>query len=126
MTLLSLPAVTPAQMSSRTFSAGTLVLLAALAFPVVAMEGYQLFQVSMMLSYAITLLGLNLLTGWTGQISVGHGAFVALGAYVAALLMKWFGLPYWLAIPAATLCRSVRAFCSASRRCALKAITSRC
>jgi branched-chain amino acid transport system permease protein len=103
MTLLSLPAITTAQTSPRSLGSGTLVLLAALAFPLVAMEGYQLFQVSMMLSYAVTLLGLNLLTGWTGQISVGHGAFVALGAYVAALLMKWFGLPYWLAIPAATI-----------------------
>lgn len=85
----------------RAVSIGVVVLGAALAAPVLLMEGYQLFQASMMLSYAVTLLGLNLLTGWTGQISVGHGAFVALGAYVAAFVMTRFGIPYWLAIPLA-------------------------
>ena len=37
--------------------------------------------------YAIALLGLNMLTGYNGQISLGHGAFYAIGAYTAAVLM---------------------------------------
>ena len=48
-----------------------------------------------MLVYAIALLGLNILTGYNGQISLGHGAFYAIGAYVAAILMDKFGVPYW-------------------------------
>jgi ABC-type branched-subunit amino acid transport system permease subunit len=82
----------------RTTSA--LLLLLALAFPFLA-EGYVVFQATMVLSYAVALLGLNILTGYNGQISLGHGAFYALGAYTAAILMDRFGLPYWATIPAA-------------------------
>jgi branched-chain amino acid transport system permease protein len=55
----------------------------------------------MVLAYAIVLLGLNMLTGYNGQISLGHGAFYAIGAYTAAILMDRFGVPYWLTIPVA-------------------------
>jgi len=53
------------------------------------------------LVYAIALLGLNILTGYNGQISLGHGAFYALGAYCAAILMDKLGAPYWMTVPAA-------------------------
>jgi branched-chain amino acid transport system permease protein len=46
---------------------------------------------------------LMVLTGFAGQISLGHAAFLALGAYTAAILGERFGLPFWLAIPAAGL-----------------------
>jgi branched-chain amino acid transport system permease protein len=49
--------------------------------------------------YAIVLMGLNILTGYNGQISLGHGAFYAVGAYTAAILMEHFGFPYWATIP---------------------------
>src|SRR5450830_1894159 len=78
--------------------------LAALALAlslVWLLKGYQLFQATLVLSYAIALLGLNILTGYNGQISLGHGAFYAVGAYVAAILMDQFGVPYWLTVPAA-------------------------
>jgi branched-chain amino acid transport system permease protein len=51
--------------------------------------------------YAIALLGLNILTGYNGQISLGHGAFYAIGAYVAAILMDKLGVPYWATLPVA-------------------------
>ena len=51
--------------------------------------------------YAIALLGLNILTGYNGQISLGHGAFYAIGAYVAAILMDKMGAPYWATVPVA-------------------------
>ncbi len=54
-----------------------------------------------MLVYAIALLGLNMLTGYNGQISLGHGAFYAIGAYCTAVLMDKFGVPYWATLPAA-------------------------
>src|SRR5271154_7345492 len=75
--------------------------LIALAFPFFA-SGYHIYQGSQVLILAIALLGLNLLTGYNGQISLGHGAFFAIGGYGAAILIVKFGLPYWLAIPIAS------------------------
>lgn len=63
------------------------------------------FQLTMAMVYAIALLGLNMLTGYNGQVSLGHGALYAIGAYVAAILMNTYGWPYWLSIwPAGIVC----------------------
>ena len=62
---------------------------------------YRVFQFTLVLAYAIALLGLNMLTGYNGQISLGHGAFYAIGAYTAAILMDKLGMPYWATIPIA-------------------------
>jgi branched-chain amino acid transport system permease protein len=62
---------------------------------------YRLFLVSTMIIAAIAVLGLNLLTGFNGQISLGHGAFYAVGAYTAAILMDQLNVPYWATLPAA-------------------------
>lgn len=62
---------------------------------------YYLFMGQSMLIYAIAVLGLNLLIGFNGQISLGHSAFFAVGAYAAAILMVHASVPYWLAIPLA-------------------------
>jgi branched-chain amino acid transport system permease protein len=78
------------------------VLACALAFPFLA-SGYHLYQGAQVLILAIALLGLNLLTGFNGQISLGHGAFFAIGGYGAAILTAKFGVPYWAAIPLASL-----------------------
>ena len=67
------------------------------------LPSYMVFQLTMVLAYALALLGLNLLVGFNGQISLGHGAFFALGAYTAAMLMEHAGWPYWATIPAAAL-----------------------
>lgn len=91
--------------SSPLFSArvwAPVFLLLALGLPFVA-KGYQIFQATMVLSYAVALLGLNILTGYNGQISLGHGAFYALGAYTTGMLMEHAGMPYWLTIPCAAL-----------------------
>jgi len=78
-----------------------LILLAlACALPFVV-SNYRVFQLTLVLVYAIALLGLNILTGYSGQISLGHGAFYALGAYCAAILMDKAGVPYWATLPAA-------------------------
>jgi branched-chain amino acid transport system permease protein len=47
--------------------------------------------------FAIALLGLNLLTGFNGRISLGQGAFFAIGGDGAAILTVKFGVPYWAA-----------------------------
>jgi branched-chain amino acid transport system permease protein len=81
-----------------------LLLLAACALPFF-LSNYSTFQLTMVLVYAIALLGLNILTGYNGQISLGHGAFYAIGAYATAVLMDKFGWPYWATLPvAAAVC----------------------
>ena len=60
-------------------------------------------QLSYVGTFAIALLGLVVLTGWTGQISLGHGAFMAIGAYVTAILSVDHGVPDLLTLPAAGL-----------------------
>lgn len=64
---------------------------------------FTFLQLSLMLVFAIAVLGLNLLTGFNGQISLGHGAFFAVGAYVAAIMIDQGNLPYWSTLPAAAL-----------------------
>lgn len=78
------------------------VVALACALPFVVSD-YRLFQLTMVIVYAIALLGLNVLTGFNGQISLGHGAFYAIGAYTAAIAMAHAGLPYWATIPLAGL-----------------------
>ena len=67
------------------------------------MSGYHLYQFAQVMIYAVALLGLNLLTGFNGQLSLGHGAFFAVGGYGAAILIVKLGLPYYAAIPLASL-----------------------
>ena len=68
-------------------------------------SSYRLFLVSTMIIAAIAVLGLNLLTGFNGQISLGHGAFYAVGAYAAAILMDQYDVPYYATLPiAAVVC----------------------
>jgi branched-chain amino acid transport system permease protein len=82
-------------------AAGTALLLA----PMFMLSGYHLFQLTTAAIYAIAVLGLGLVTGTTGQISLGHGAFYAIGAYAAAIPMTGFDWPYWATLPvAAALC----------------------
>lgn len=64
-------------------------------------SGYVLVQATQILVYAVAILGLNILGGYNGQISLGHGAFMAIGGYVAAVLIAKLGLPFWIAIPTA-------------------------
>ena len=66
-------------------------------------SNYSFLQLNLAIMFAIAVLGLNLLTGFNGQISLGHGAFLAIGGYVTAVLMARFGWPYWATLPAAAL-----------------------
>jgi branched-chain amino acid transport system permease protein len=64
---------------------------------------YRIFQATTIAMWAIVALGLNILTGYNGQISLGHGAFVALGGYTSAILMFDHNWPFWATIPIAGL-----------------------
>jgi branched-chain amino acid transport system permease protein len=60
--------------------------------------------------YLLALIGLNILTGYTGQISLGHGAFMAIGGYTTAILMSDHGVKDVWTIPAAALVAGVAGF----------------
>jgi branched-chain amino acid transport system permease protein len=80
------------------------LLLAAVALPFF-FSSYRVSQFTLVLAYAVAALGLNLLVGYSGQISLGHGAFFALGAYVTAILVSKHGWPHLATIPvAAAIC----------------------
>ena len=71
---------------------------------------YRVGQFTQALSLAVAVLGLNLLVGYSGQISLGHGAFFALGAYVSAILILDVGVPYLLTLPIAGAACAVAGF----------------
>lgn len=79
----------------------------ALAVAIVVMpaflSGYREQQAAYVGLYTIALLGLNVLTGYTGQISLGHGAFMAVGGYTTAILMTDHGVKDVYTIPAAAV-----------------------
>ena len=86
--------------SKAVWIATALAVAAVLVLPFLV-KNYRVFQFNLVLIYAIAVLGLNILTGFNGQISLGHGAFYAIGAYAAAILMERFGVPYWATLPVA-------------------------
>jgi branched-chain amino acid transport system permease protein len=83
---------------------------------------YRVFQLTLVLAYAIALLGLNMLTGYNGQISLGHGAFYAIGAYTAAILMDKLGSRTGRRSRSPAPSASSSASCSACRRFASKGL----
>ncbi len=64
---------------------------------------YYLSILNLILIATVGAVGLNILVGYTGQISIGHGAFMSVGAYTAANLIVRLGMPFWVAIPAGGL-----------------------
>jgi branched-chain amino acid transport system permease protein len=79
---------------------GGLVILAVIPF---VTKNFYIFQITLALIYAIAILGLNLLTGFNGQFSLGHSAFYAIGAYTAAIMMENMGIHYAWTLPAAAI-----------------------
>jgi branched-chain amino acid transport system permease protein len=87
--------------STRWLAAGVgLALVLAVVLPFL-LSGFRVFQFTQVGIYAIALLGLNILTGYNGQISLGHGAFYALGAYTTAIMIDRWSVPYGWTIPSA-------------------------
>lgn len=76
-------------------------MLAVAVLPVFVLSDYNLFRMTLVSSYALAVLGLNLVMGFGGQISLGHGAFYAVGAYTTGVLVGSYDAPYWATFPAA-------------------------
>jgi branched-chain amino acid transport system permease protein len=77
------------------------LLAAAVMLPFVITDNYLLHLAIMALFYVILASSLNLVVGYIGEFSLGHTAFLGVGAYAAALFSSRFGLPMWMTIPLA-------------------------
>jgi branched-chain amino acid transport system permease protein len=77
---------------------GWLLLLAlGLAFPFMAKNDYQLTVMTTAYIFALATLGLNLITGYTGQYNLAHSGFMAVGAYTVGILTVDHQVPFWIA-----------------------------
>jgi branched-chain amino acid transport system permease protein len=87
---------------AMTLSTGTslTVLLVLLLIPLLV-KNFIIFQMTMLLIYGLAVLALNILTGGSGQFSLGQSAFYAIGAYTSAILMEDFNVNYALTLPIA-------------------------
>ncbi|HEX3954711.1 MAG TPA: branched-chain amino acid ABC transporter permease [Stellaceae bacterium] len=75
--------------------AGLFIVIVPLTF-----NEYYVSLLNLTLIAVVGALGLNILVGYTGQISIGHGAFMSVGAYTAANLVTQLHAPFWITIPA--------------------------
>lgn len=87
-----------------------IVLIAFLALFPFLFKNYYVYVANYMAINVIVVIGLNLLVGYTGQISLGHSGFFAIGAYGTLALMSKVGLPFVIALPAAALATALFGF----------------
>jgi branched-chain amino acid transport system permease protein len=86
------------------------VFVAAVALTPLALDSFQAYEFARVGAFFIAICGLNILTGYTGQISLGHGAFMAIGGYTTAILVADHGVdPVWT-IPIAGLVAGAAGF----------------
>src|SRR3954454_14411384 len=98
------PAIEAVPKRAMTLGLGTsLVMLALLLLVPLFVKNFVIFQLTMLLIYGIAALALNILTGGSGQFSLGQIAFYAVGAYTSAILMEHAGMNYALTLPVAGL-----------------------
>ncbi|MBM3118923.1 MAG: branched-chain amino acid ABC transporter permease [Chloroflexi bacterium] len=90
-----------AVLRTRTHWAMIAALFMVLAILPLILSSHILTVINIMLIVMIAVLGLNIVTGYCGQINFGQAAFMAVGAYSSGLLMNHFGLSFWLCLPAA-------------------------
>jgi len=86
------------------------ILIAFLALFPFLFKNYYVYVANYMAINVIVAIGLNILVGYTGQISLGHSGFFAIGAYATIALMAKVGLPFVIALPAAALATAVFGF----------------
>ena len=101
-TVTEAPAVEAVPKRAMTLGYGTsLVVLVLLIVVPLFVKNFIIFQLTMLLIYALAVLALNILTGGSGQFSLGQSAFYAVGAYTSAILMEHAGINYALTLPVA-------------------------
>lgn len=81
-----------------------LLLALAIVFPFVASNEYHIYVMALAFVWAIAVYGMNIITGYCGQLNLAHGGFFAIGAYAVAILTVDHGWPFWPAFVVAGLC----------------------
>src|SRR6266702_1891122 len=94
---MRLPVFAYARPKDFAFTALAAVVIAVL--PLVLNDPFFILVLQSLAYLFIVVLGLDILVGWTGQISLGHAGLYAVGAYTSALLTTRLGLPFWLSAP---------------------------
>lgn len=90
------------------YNIGLLVIVVILfCIPLVVKNNYVMYIVDLILIYVILALGLDLLVGRTGQVSLGHGGFFGIGAYIAAIFSTKMGMSFWLTFPTAIIITAI-------------------
>jgi len=84
------------------WTVAALLVLFAVVAPL-SLHEYYLSIINLVMIAVVGALGLNILVGYTGQISIGHAAFMSVGAYTAANLAVKAHLPFWITLPAGGL-----------------------
>src|ERR1043166_8183608 len=80
-----------------------IVWAALLPLPLLLNNAYTQFVVNVMAINIILAVGLNIVKGFAGQVTVGHVALMAIGAYSSAVVSTMLGFPFWIALPTAML-----------------------
>jgi len=88
-------------MSNKLRIVSILGLLALFLVPVVEHNPYYVHLIETVLIYAILLFGLDIVVGYTGQVSLGHAGLFGIGAYTAGVLVLKLSWPFYLAVPGA-------------------------
>ncbi len=96
-------------MKNRRLLLSVVAVAIAVMLPFVV-KNFLIFQLTLAMVYAIAILGLNLLTGFNGQFSLGHSAFFGIGAYTAAILMDQGDVAYYWTLPAAGIVCMISGF----------------
>ena len=87
-------------MNRKTLIAAVIGLALLAAFPLMSGNSYYIHMVGTIMIYAILLFGLDIVVGYTGQVSLGHAGLFGVGSYTAGVLFLKLGAPLWVIIPA--------------------------
>ena len=87
-------------MNRKTLIAAVIGLALLAAFPLMSGNSYYIHMVGTIMIYAILLFGLDIVVGYTGQVSLGHAGLFGVGSYTAGVLFMKLGAPLWVIIPA--------------------------
>jgi branched-chain amino acid transport system permease protein len=87
-------------MNRKYFLASVLGFIALCLVPVFTHNPYYIHLVETIMIYAILLFGLDIVVGYTGQVSLGHAGLFGIGAYTAGVLFLKVGAPFWIILPA--------------------------
>jgi branched-chain amino acid transport system permease protein len=84
----------------KNLALGALAIAALAVFPIASGNPYYIHLVETIMIYAIVLFGLDIVVGYTGQVSLGHAGLFGIGAYTAGVLVMKLGAPLWVTLPA--------------------------